>query len=82
MEFRIGRVTIVNVLVILLRRRTDIMEQIVVSILPKTAKDCPYSEYWWVCNKHACIFKRGMYCQCSLETGDKCTYLVEKESEE
>lgn len=58
------------------------MNPIVVGILPKTAKDCLYSEYWWVCNKRACIFKQGINCQRSLETGDKCTYLAEKESEE
>lgn len=58
------------------------MNPIVVSILPKTAKDCLYSEYWWVCNKQTCIFKQGINCQCSLESGDKCTYLAEKESEE
>ena len=58
------------------------MEQIVVDILPKTAEDCPYSKYWRMTNKYECSFKQGMYCQCSLETGDKCTHLVEKESEE
>lgn len=58
------------------------MTTIFVDILPKTAKDCPYSEYWWMTNKYACIFKQGMYCRCSLEIGDECTYLVEKESEE
>ena len=58
------------------------MEQIVIDILPKTAEDCPYSKYWWMTNKHACTFKQGNNCRCSLETGDKCIYLVEKESEE
>lgn len=58
------------------------INKIRVSILPKTAMDCLYSEYWWMSNKHACIFKQGINCQCSLEIGDKCTYLAEKESEE
>ena len=57
------------------------MNKIRVSILPKTAIDCPYSEYCWMSDKHACIFKQGVDYQCSLETGDECTYLAEKESE-
>ena len=57
------------------------MNQIVVDVLPKTAKDCPYSKYWWMTNKHEYTFKQGMYCRCSLEIGDECMYLVEKESE-
>ena len=43
------------------------MNQIIVDVLPKTAKDCPYSKYWWMINKHECTFKQGMYCRCSLE---------------
>lgn len=57
------------------------MNQIIVDVLPKTAKDCPYSKYWWMINKHECTFKQGMYCRCSLETCDESIYLVEKESE-
>ncbi len=58
------------------------MMPIFVDILPKMAEDCPYSKYWWMTNKYECIFKQGMYCRCSLETGDECIYLAEKESEE
>ena len=57
------------------------MNQIIVDVLPKIAKDCLYSKYWWMTNKHECTFKQGMYCRCSLEIGDECMYLVEKESE-
>ena len=57
------------------------MNQIIFDVLPKTAKDCTYSKYWWMTNKHECTFKQGIYCRCSLETGDGCMYLVEKESE-
>lgn len=58
------------------------MNQIVIDMLPKAAEECPYSKYWKMTNKHECTFKQGMYCRCSLETGDECIYLIEKESEE
>ena len=55
-----------------------IMDQIVIGMLPKAAEQCPYSKYWKMTNKHECTFKQGMYCWCSLETGDGCMFYRER----
>lgn len=54
------------------------MDQIVIDMLPKAAEECPYSKYWKMTNKHECTFKQGMYCWCSLETGDGCMFYRER----
>lgn len=55
-----------------------IMDQIVIDMLPKAAEECPYSKYWKMTDKHECTFKQGMYCRCSLETGDGCMFYRER----
>lgn len=49
--------------------------------LPVDSKDCPYSKYWYMTDKHECTLRSGMFCRCTLETYGKCI-LVEKERNE
>jgi hypothetical protein len=50
-------------------------------IWDRDVKDCPYSKYWQMTDKHECTLRSGMFCRCTLETYGKCI-LAEKESEE
>lgn len=52
---------------------------LIVNDLPENAGSCLFSKYWNMTNKYECIFKRGMYCICSLENNEKCPYLLQKE---
>lgn len=54
--------------------------KIIVDELPKTAKDCAFSEYYSLTNKHACILQHGMYSRCNLECNMECRFLKKQEA--
>ena len=43
-------------------------------ISPKSAEECPYSNYWYMTNKYECTLINGMYSRCRLESGEKCLF--------
>ena len=43
-------------------------------ISPKSAEECPHSEYWQMTNKYGCTLMNGMYSRCRLESGEKCPF--------
>lgn len=53
---------------------------IIVDELPKTSKECIFSEYIQMTSKYKCMFQHGMYSRCCLDHGEKCPYLKMEEN--
>lgn len=54
--------------------------KVIVDELPDTSKNCIFAEYIGMTSKYKCMFKSGMYSQCSLDTKENCPYLKKGET--
>lgn len=48
-------------------------------ISPKSAEECPHSNYWQMTNKYECTLINGMYSRCRLESGEKCPFACKED---
>ena len=55
--------------------------KVVVTSMPTTSKECPFSEYIGMTSKYKCQFQGGLYSRCNLDCGKECEYLVSREAE-
>lgn len=53
------------------------MSKILVDVMPKKAKECPFAEYVQMTSKSKCMLQSGLYSRCNLECGDKCNKLTD-----
>ena len=52
------------------------MSKILVDVMPKESKECPFVEYIAMTSKNACRLKSGIYSRCDLECGKECKKLT------